>query len=45
MILAVQHLCQQTIVDVKSGRESWRVLAVCSALALIASVAWSLITL
>lgn len=39
MIIAVKQLCNQTLNDVKSGRESWRVLGACSTLAVIASVA------
>ncbi|MEO8036702.1 MAG: hypothetical protein ABI837_19865 [Acidobacteriota bacterium] len=39
MIIAVKQLCTQTLTDVKSGRETWRVLGACSTLAVIASVA------
>jgi hypothetical protein len=39
MIIAVKQLCNQTLTDVKTGRETWRVLGACSTLALLASVA------
>lgn len=44
MIIAVKELCNQTVTDVRAGRESWRVLGACSMLALVASVAQSLLS-